>query len=130
MDSIGCVECPAGKAGVDGWCLSCVNGSQPNSLRSACEPCPRGGYSPNGETCLTCGPGTRPAPSGLLCESCDPGYAGFLGICEACVSSAYSGCICREMGFSFGFVMITTEVSVIDGHGHHLNVWFSIFWRS
>ena len=86
VDSIGCVECPPGKAGVDGWCLSCVNGSQPNSLRSACEPCPRGGYSPNGETCLTCGPGTRPAPSGLLCESCDPGYAGFLGICEACVS--------------------------------------------
>ena len=85
-DSVGCVECPEGKAGVDGFCFDCVNGSQPNALRSACEDCPEGRYSPDGSTCLTCGPGLRPAQSGLTCEYCPPGYAGHLGICSVCLS--------------------------------------------
>ena len=85
-DSIGCVECPEGKAGVDGFCFDCVNGSQPNALRSACEDCPEGRYSPDGTTCLTCGPGLRPAQTGLTCEYCPPGYAGNLGMCSVCLS--------------------------------------------
>jgi hypothetical protein len=103
-DSVGCLDCPAGRAGVDGFCLQCSPGFQPNFMSTTCEECTRGQYSSDGTMCATCAPGERPNFGRSACENCPAGYSGWQGRCSACVSGYQphgNKTICEECPVGF-----------------------------
>lgn len=53
-------RCVTGSAGLGGTCNLCGAGEEPNVEHTACEPCPRHRYNPDGNGCVLCDPGSVP----------------------------------------------------------------------
>jgi hypothetical protein len=98
--SLTCTQCPNGTASDDGLtCIPCAAGSQPNTLRATCIPCPREEYSKFG-ICSRC-PNTDETPTEDQ-TGCEPEIACGIGkyctancggehhTCEQCLAGQYS----------------------------------------
>ena len=100
----GCVNCPAGKAGIDGRCAACLPGSEPDGELASCAECVEGFYSV-GEICVVCpdGHGHNADQSG--CDLCPPNAFGIAGICSSCETGSHPNfektvCVTCPIGYA------------------------------
>ena len=99
----GCLACPPGHIGRDGFCARCPNGTRPDSSATVCDVCPRGWAGTRG-FCSACADGTRVMDNRTRCESCGAVESGRGGACALCAGGsqpnpAHTGCVKCKAGF-------------------------------
>jgi Ca2+-binding EF-hand superfamily protein len=83
-ETVGCVPCDAGKAGLDGFCYDCPPGTEPDTDLAACISCVLGHFSADGVACAVCAPGEGSNDRRSGCYRCPTNAIGVNGTCSEC----------------------------------------------